>query len=82
MTLPIHRSHPWSACGASTSQLLRIIGTPLFPAWREIFDGLPSLIEQTRWRDELNRALEENAFRDIETQNLTLYGSALITAVK
>ncbi len=61
---------------------LRTIGTPLFPAWREIFEELPGLIEQTRWCDELIRALEENAFRDIRRRDLTLYGSALITAVK
>lgn len=63
-------------------KLLQIIGAPLFPAWREIFHGLPGLIEQTRWCLELRRALEENEFRDIQMRNLTLYGSALITALK
>jgi demethylmenaquinone methyltransferase/2-methoxy-6-polyprenyl-1,4-benzoquinol methylase len=63
-------------------KLLQIIGKPLFPAWREIFHGLPDLIERTRWCPELRRALEDNGFRDIRMRNLTLYGSALITALK
>ncbi len=46
-------------------KLLQIIATPLFPAWREIFYGLPGLIEQTRWCTELQSTLRENAFRDI-----------------
>ena len=63
-------------------KLLQLVGTPLFPAWREIFHGLPGVIEQTRWCPELTLALEENAFRDIRMRYLTLYGSALITARK
>lgn len=63
-------------------KLLQIIGTPLCPAWREIFDGLPGLIERTNWCFELRKALQENEFRDIRMQCLTLYGSALITARK
>jgi demethylmenaquinone methyltransferase/2-methoxy-6-polyprenyl-1,4-benzoquinol methylase len=63
-------------------KLLQMIGTPLFPAWREIFHGLPGLIEQSRWRPELTCALEENGFRDIQKRSLTLHGSALITALK
>jgi demethylmenaquinone methyltransferase/2-methoxy-6-polyprenyl-1,4-benzoquinol methylase len=70
--------HVWRAY----FKLLQIIGTPLFPAWREIFHGLPALIEQTRWCDELQSTLRENAFRDIHMRYLTLYGSALITARK
>ena len=63
-------------------KLLQMVGTPLFPAWREIFHGLPGLIEQTRWCAELKSTLHENAFRDIHMRYLTLYGSALITARK
>ncbi len=63
-------------------KLLQIFGAPLFPAWREIFHGLPGLIEQSRWRLEFERELEENGFKNIQTRTLTLHGSALITAVK
>lgn len=62
--------------------ILQRAGSFLFPAWREIFYGLPQLIEQTRWVPELCAALEKNGFRDIRMEYLTLYGSAIITARK
>ena len=61
---------------------LKFLGTPLFPVWNEIFDGLPKLIERTRWCHELSDALQENGFRDIRMRSLTLGGSAMIVAVK
>jgi demethylmenaquinone methyltransferase/2-methoxy-6-polyprenyl-1,4-benzoquinol methylase len=63
-------------------KLLQGLGTPLLPAWREIFYGLPGLIEETRWLEELTAALAANAFRDVRTRYLTLYGSAVVTARK
>ncbi len=61
-------------------KLLQLFGTPLYPAWREIFYGLPDLIERPRWRDELLSALDANGFETIRSRNLTLYGSAIVTA--
>ena len=61
---------------------LQLVGSPFFPAWREIFYGLPSLIEETRWVPELKGVLRENGFRDIQMEYLTAYGSAIITARK
>jgi demethylmenaquinone methyltransferase/2-methoxy-6-polyprenyl-1,4-benzoquinol methylase len=52
----------------------------LFPAWREIYRGLPELIQQTRWLEELPAALKAHGFTDIRREDLTLYGSAIITA--
>jgi demethylmenaquinone methyltransferase/2-methoxy-6-polyprenyl-1,4-benzoquinol methylase len=63
-------------------KILQKVGSPLFPAWREIFYGLPRLIEQTRWVPELRAELERNGFRDIQFDYLTLYGSAIMTARK
>lgn len=63
-------------------KVLQWVGTPLFPDWREIFYGLPVLIEQTRWVTELRAELEANGFRDIRFEYLTLYGSAIMTARK
>ncbi|MBD0315350.1 MAG: class I SAM-dependent methyltransferase [Nitrospiraceae bacterium] len=60
--------------------LLQHIGGPLLPAWRQIFHGLPGLIQQTRWQDELREALQCQGFQDIQVQHLTLYGSSIITA--
>lgn len=61
-------------------KVLRGLGGPLFPAWREIYEGLPQLIEQTRWLEELPAALHAQGFTDIRREDLTLYGSAIVTA--
>ena len=60
--------------------LLQRAGAPLLPTWREIFYGLPRLIEQTRWLDELPAELKKHGFEEIRREYLTLYGSALLTA--
>ncbi len=62
--------------------VLQRLGSPLIPSWREIFYGLPSLIQESRWVTELTEALNENEFKEIRMEYLTLYGSAIITAKK
>ncbi|MFQ5992451.1 MAG: class I SAM-dependent methyltransferase [Nitrospiraceae bacterium] len=62
--------------------VLQRLGSPLFPSWREILYGLPKLIEETRWVPELTEALRKNGFADIQTEYLTAYGSAIVTARK
>lgn len=62
--------------------VLQRLGSALFPSWREIFYGLPKLIEETRWVPELTEALRETGFVDIRTASLTAYGSAIVTARK
>lgn len=62
--------------------LLQRLGSLVFPSWREIFYGLPKLIQETRWVPELNDALRETGFVDIRTEYLTAYGSAIVTARK
>ena len=61
-------------------QLLQRLAGPLFPAWREIYEGLPALIARTRWLEELPAALQAHGFTEIRREDLTLYGSAIITA--
>jgi demethylmenaquinone methyltransferase/2-methoxy-6-polyprenyl-1,4-benzoquinol methylase len=61
---------------------LQLVGGALLPSWNEIYYGLPRLIEETRWSSELPRALAENGFRDVRTDYLTAYGSALVSARK
>jgi demethylmenaquinone methyltransferase / 2-methoxy-6-polyprenyl-1,4-benzoquinol methylase len=61
-------------------RLLQRIGAPLLPTWQEIFYGLPRLLEQTRWVEELPGELRKQGFQDIRLEYLTLYGSALLTA--
>jgi demethylmenaquinone methyltransferase/2-methoxy-6-polyprenyl-1,4-benzoquinol methylase len=59
---------------------LQGLGGAFFPEWREIYHGLPRLIEQTRWLEELPQALAAKGFVDIRREDLTLYGSAIVTA--
>ena len=61
---------------------LQIIGGALLPAWREIYYGLPALIERTRWLPELQALLTQHRFRDVRVEYLTAYGSAIVAARK
>lgn len=61
-------------------KLLQRFGTPFFPSWREIYHGLPQLIEESQWVCELNEALEASGFNDLDVEYLTLYGSAIVKA--
>ena len=58
------------------------VGSPFFPSWREIYYGLPQVIQESRWIPELTTALQDNGFKDIQREDLTAYGSAIITARK
>jgi demethylmenaquinone methyltransferase/2-methoxy-6-polyprenyl-1,4-benzoquinol methylase len=51
------------------------------PSWAPIYEGLPRLIIATRWLDELNQALQACGFTGIRREYLTLYGSAIVTAI-
>jgi len=62
--------------------VLQHIGTPFFPSWREIYYGLPQLIEETRWASDLPPLLKEHGFKNIRREDLTAYGSAIFTATK
>lgn len=61
---------------------LQLLGTPFFPSWREIYYGLPRLIEDSHWVSELNDLLKRDGFHNIHTEHLTLYGSAIVAARK
>jgi demethylmenaquinone methyltransferase/2-methoxy-6-polyprenyl-1,4-benzoquinol methylase len=60
--------------------LLQTIGTKIFPTWKEIYDGLPKLIESTQWTSELQALLRNRGFRDVTFEWQTLWGSAIVTA--
>lgn len=61
---------------------LQLVGGALLPAWREIYHGLPQLIEETRWLRELQEALAANRFSGFRVEHLTAYGSAIVVARK
>ena len=62
--------------------LMQRVGSRFYPAWREIYYGLPQLIEETSWVQELTQILAEQQFERLSLEYLTLYGSAVITAIK
>jgi demethylmenaquinone methyltransferase / 2-methoxy-6-polyprenyl-1,4-benzoquinol methylase len=61
-------------------KLLQTIGGVLLPSWREIYYGLPELIERTRWLAELKALLAQHRFRDIRVEYLSAYGAAIVSA--
>lgn len=61
---------------------MQLAGGALFPAWREIYRGLPVLIERTRWVPELERELARSGFSEVRTEHLTAYGSAIVSATR
>ena len=62
--------------------LMRKTVARVFPGWKAIYDSLPRLIEQSRWLAELQQALARNDFADVKVDYQTLYGSAIVTAIK
>lgn len=71
MALAVWRAYFW---------LLQTFGSRIFPSWKAIYDGLPDLIQRTRWTSELTALLREGGFRDVTFEWQTLWGSAIITA--
>jgi demethylmenaquinone methyltransferase/2-methoxy-6-polyprenyl-1,4-benzoquinol methylase len=71
MALAVWRAYFW---------LLQTFGSRIFPSWKAIYDGLPELIQRTRWTSELTALLREGGFRDVTFEWQTLWGSAIITA--
>ncbi len=53
-----------------------------FPAWKEIYRGLPQLIEETRWLTTLQAELARHGFSRLTLEYLTLYGSAIVSGVR
>jgi demethylmenaquinone methyltransferase / 2-methoxy-6-polyprenyl-1,4-benzoquinol methylase len=54
----------------------------LLPQWQEIYQGLPELIEATRWLPQLQGALAAEGFRDIRVEHRTFYSAAIVTAIR
>jgi demethylmenaquinone methyltransferase/2-methoxy-6-polyprenyl-1,4-benzoquinol methylase len=61
-------------------RVLQSVGTRAHPEWREAFFGLPPLLRQTAWVEELQAALRRGGFRGIRVRNLTFGSAALVTA--
>lgn len=62
--------------------VLQTIGAWVYPEWKAAFNGLPALIRETDWVEELVRALRGNGFSHISVQLLTFGASTIVTAKK
>jgi demethylmenaquinone methyltransferase/2-methoxy-6-polyprenyl-1,4-benzoquinol methylase len=62
-------------------RMLQTIGVKIFPAWKAIYDGLPELIERTRWTSDLPALLRNRGFENVTFEWQTLGGSAIVTAL-
>jgi demethylmenaquinone methyltransferase/2-methoxy-6-polyprenyl-1,4-benzoquinol methylase len=63
-------------------RFMRIIGTRMYPEWKNVFDDLPGFLRATTWVRDLEEALKENCFSRITIEFLTFGSAAVVTAVK
>lgn len=73
-------NHAFARVWETYFKLLQSAGAWKYPQWRAIFDGLPGLLRETKWTDELVNSLLENGFSDIAKKSLTFDTSAIVTA--
>ncbi len=76
------RNRPFRMLWELYFKLLQSAGARRHPEWRNSFDGLPALLRETRWTDDLERCLCENGFAARSLEYLTFGTAAIITAVK
>jgi len=62
--------------------LLRTIGPCLYPAWKNAFEGLPSLVRETDWVERLLGLLAAGGFVEGTVETLFLGTSAIVSAKK
>jgi demethylmenaquinone methyltransferase / 2-methoxy-6-polyprenyl-1,4-benzoquinol methylase len=61
-------------------QILKTAGASRYPEWRAAFEGLPDLLQQSKWVSELKACLYENGFSSVTEQRLTLGTAAIVSA--
>jgi demethylmenaquinone methyltransferase/2-methoxy-6-polyprenyl-1,4-benzoquinol methylase len=62
--------------------ILQKIGARIYPQWKPAFDGLPGLLQEVRWVENLVQCLKQEGFSDISVESLTLGTAAIVTAKK
>ncbi len=60
--------------------LMRASVAKAVPSWKPIYEGLPRLIAETTWPADLSEALHSCGFEEVRRDDLTLYGSAIVSA--
>jgi len=59
-------------------RILRVAGV-FAPSWRSVFNELDYVIKQSKWVDELMRAMNNHGFRNIQCKNLTCDTAAIVS---
>ena len=62
--------------------LLQTVGPRLYPEWQPAFDGLPALLSQSTWVEDLAALLQANGFSNINVDSLSFGAAAIVTGKK
>ncbi len=62
--------------------LMKILGSPFFPAWKIVFHELGDFIRSTHWLNEYHYCLKNYQFKNVTIEFLTAGSSAIISALK
>ncbi|MGD0663244.1 MAG: class I SAM-dependent methyltransferase [Syntrophorhabdales bacterium] len=62
--------------------LLRTVGSRFYPEWRPAFEGLPELMRDTTWVEDLCGLMGQHAFSRITVERLTWGTAAIVAATK
>jgi len=63
-------------------QLLRTLGSRIFPEWRTVFYELEDFLRQTTWVSDSMAKMKEADLSDITNRSLTFGSAAIVTAKK
>ena len=63
-------------------KFLQTFGAWKYPEWETAFRELPVMLRETKWVEELPKALKANNFSDINIKSLAFDASAIVTARK
>ncbi len=63
-------------------KLIQPLGGWIYPEWRPVFMELPSVIRETNWVKETQIAMDREGLTEVQTESLTLQGSAMVSAKK
>jgi demethylmenaquinone methyltransferase/2-methoxy-6-polyprenyl-1,4-benzoquinol methylase len=76
------RNRAFAALWSLHFVLLQTVGTRLYPQWQPAFDGLPALLRQSTWLQDLCELLRANGFSGITVESLTFGAAAIVTGRK
>ncbi|MEC4678162.1 MAG: class I SAM-dependent methyltransferase [Nitrospirota bacterium] len=58
------------------------IGAFYYPEWKDVLSELPKVIQKSQWISELSTAMNNEGFKNITVETLTLQGAAIVSGEK